>query len=239
MKEFDVAENWYWFLVAAIACYLLGCFNFAVLISRIKKQDIRGVGSGNPGTMNMTRSFGIKIGAVNFFCDVIKGGVPALAGWLLFKDYVFAGTQISVSDFARYFFGLFVIIGHIFPVTMKFMGGKGIASTVGLFAFALPCEEWWYFLVAFVFLTCVLVYIIVFELGSMGSLVGVTALSIWQAAIFVLRYKEVLSNGWVISILMMLLLLNILTWGAHHKNIYKLLAGEEHRTKVRKKKKTV
>lgn len=157
MKEFDVAENWYWFLVAAIACYLLGCFNFAVLISRIKKQDIRGVGSGNPGTMNMTRSFGIKIGAVNFFCDVIKGGVPALAGWLLFKDYVFAGTQISVSDFARYFFGLFVIIGHIFPVTMKFMGGKGIASTVGLFAFALPCEEWWYFLVAFVFLTCVLV----------------------------------------------------------------------------------
>ena len=239
MKEFDVAENWDWFLVAAIACYLLGCFNFAVLISRIKKQDIRGVGSGNPGTMNMTRSFGIKIGAVNFFCDVIKGGVPALAGWLLFKDYVFAGTQISVSDFARYFFGLFVIIGHIFPVTMKFMGGKGIASTVGLFAFALPCEEWWYSLVAFVFLTCVLVYIIVFELGSMGSLVGVTALSIWQAAIFVLRYKEVLSNGWVISILMMLLLLNILTWGAHHKNIYKLLAGEEHRTKVRKKKKTL
>ena len=66
MKEFNVAENWYWFLVAAIACYLLGCFNFAVLISRIKKQDIRGVGSGNPGTMNMTRSFGIKIGAVNF-----------------------------------------------------------------------------------------------------------------------------------------------------------------------------
>ncbi len=239
MKEFNVAENWYWFLVAAIACYLLGCFNFAVLISRIKKQDIRGVGSGNPGTMNMTRSFGIKIGAVNFFCDVIKGGVPALVGWLLFKDYVFAGTQISVSDFTRYFFGLFVVIGHIFPVTMKFMGGKGIASTVGLFAFALPCEEWWYFLVAFVFLTCVLAYIIVFELGSMGSLVGVTALSIWQAAIFVLRYKEVLLNGWVISILMMLLMLNILTWGAHHKNIYKLLAGEEHRTKVRKKRKTL
>ncbi|MDE5943724.1 MAG: glycerol-3-phosphate acyltransferase [Clostridia bacterium] len=66
MKVFDFAENWYWFLVAAIVCYLVGCFNFAVIISKIKKKDIRGVGSGNPGTMNMTRSFGLKIGVINF-----------------------------------------------------------------------------------------------------------------------------------------------------------------------------
>ena len=238
-KYFIIAENWYWFLVAAIVCYFVGCFNFAVIISKIKKQDIRGVGSGNPGTMNMTRSFGLKVGAINFFCDMLKGGVPALVGWLLFKDYVFAGTQISVSDFARYFFGVFVIIGHIFPVTMKFKGGKGIASTMGLFTFALPCETWWYFFIAGALLIGVLVYIILSEWGSMGSLIGVTSLSIWQAAIFVIRYHESLLNGWVIGMLMILLLLNILTWGAHHKNIYKLVAGEEHRTKVGKKKKAV
>ncbi|MDE7264715.1 MAG: hypothetical protein K2N52_00370, partial [Clostridia bacterium] len=74
---------------------------------------------------------------------------------------------------------------------------------------------------------------------SMGSLIGVTGHSIWQAVIFVLRYDELLLNGWIIGILMILLMLNVLTWGAHHKNIYKLVAGEEHRTRVRKKKKTI
>lgn len=239
MKEFIISENWYWFIVAAVVCYFAGCFNFAVIISRIKKKDIRGVGSGNPGSMNMTRSFGLKAGAVNFFCDMIKGGVPVLVGWLLFKDYVFAGTQIAVSDFARYFFGVFVIIGHIFPVTMKFKGGKGIASTMGLFTFALACEVWWYALVALAFLIGVLVYIILTAWGSMGSLIGVCGLSVWQAVIFVLRYSGNLLNGWVIGMLMTLLLLNALTWGAHHQNIFKLFAGEEHRTKVGKKKKSL
>ena len=96
--------------------------------------------------MNMTRSLGLKFGAVNFFCDVFKGGLPVLAAYFLFKDYVFENSSVVVSDFARYFFGLFVIIGHIFPVTLKFKGGKGIASTMGAFLFALPCEEWWFIL---------------------------------------------------------------------------------------------
>ena len=126
MAEFDFAQNWHYFVIAAIVCYLIGCFNFAVLISRSKKKDIRNVGSGNPGTMNMTRTFGLKTGIINFFCDLIKGGVPALTGYLLFKGFVFKGTDILVSDFARYFFGVFVIIGHIFPVTLNFRGGKGM-----------------------------------------------------------------------------------------------------------------
>ena len=159
MKEFNISDGWYWFLLAAAVCYLIGCFNFAVLISHFKKKDIREVGSGNPGTMNMTRTFGMKVGAVNFFLDLIKGGVPALAGYLIFKDYVFAGTDILVADFARYFFGVFVIIGHIFPVFMKFKGGKGIASTFGVFVFALSCENWWYFFILVVACFTILGYI--------------------------------------------------------------------------------
>jgi glycerol-3-phosphate acyltransferase PlsY len=236
MKEFNMIEGWYLFVIAAVCCYIVGCFNFAVLISHFKKKDIREQGSGNPGTMNMTRTFGIKIGAINFFCDVIKGGVPALIGYFLFKGYVFAGTDVLVSDFARYFFGTFVVIGHIFPATLKFKGGKGIASTMGLFAFALPCDEWWLFFVAFAVLVCVLLYIVVSEWGSMGSLMGVAMLTIIQAVIFVLRYSYELANGWVISTLMLLLVINLLTWIAHHKNIYSLLAGEEHHTSVRHKK---
>ncbi|MCH5142781.1 MAG: glycerol-3-phosphate acyltransferase [Clostridiales bacterium] len=225
--------------IVAVVSYLIGCFNFAVLISHIKKKDIRSEGSGNPGTMNMTRTFGLKIGAINFFCDVIKGGLPAVIVWIIFKDYCFEGTSVAVSDFMRYFCGVFVIIGHIFPVTMKFKGGKGIASTMGLFAFAIPCEPngWWYFFIAVAILVGVLLYIIFTEWGSMGSLIGVSGLTIFQMILFILRYSGNLLNAWVISTFMVLLLINFLTWFAHRKNIYKLVAGEEHHTSVRKHKK--
>lgn len=238
MKEFIISQNWYYFLIAAAACYLLGCFNFAVLISGIKKKDIRSEGSGNPGTMNMTRTFGLKIGAVNFFCDLIKGGIPALAGYLLFKDYVFSGTAVCVADFTKYFFGIFTVIGHVFPVFLKFKGGKGIASTMGLFTVAISCEQgrWWYFFIVAAILILTLLYIIVFEWGSMGSLLGVSALTVWQAAEYVVKYSYCLKNSWVIGMLALLLAINLITWIAHRKNILRLLAGEERRTSVRKHK---
>ena len=70
----------------------------------------------------------------------------------------------------------------------------------------------------------------------MGSLLGVTILSVFQAVILVIRYEENLLNGWCISIFVILLLINFLTWIAHRKNIFRLLAGEEHRTALRKHK---
>lgn len=237
MREFVMADNWYWFLLAVLGCYFIGCFNFAILISHFKNKDIRDIGSGNPGSMNMTRAFGLKVGIINFLCDAIKGGLPALAGYLIFKDCVFYGTQVCVADFARYLYGTAVVIGHIFPVTLKFKGGKGIASTLGLFGFALPCEEWFYIFIVIGVFVCVFIFIALTELGSMGSLACVSALTVWQGVIFILRYSDNLFNGWVISILALLLLINVLTWGAHHKNIFKLLAGEEHKTSVLKHKK--
>lgn len=243
MTSLSLANSWYWFLLGGVISYFIGCFNFAVLISHLKKKDIRDEGSGNPGTMNMTRTFGLKLGAVNFFCDVAKGGVPALIGWLIFKNYYFEGTmlvenyQYLVSDFVRYFFGIMVIIGHIFPVTMKFKGGKGIASTMGLFVFSLPCDTWWYIFIVVAMLILVLTYIIFSEMGSMGSLLGVSGLTIFQAVVFVERYSQNIYNVWVMVTLMLLFAINVLTWAAHHKNIWRLLAGEEHRTSVRKHKK--
>ena len=83
---------------------------------------------------------------------------------------------------------------------------------------------------------CVLVflYIAVSEWGSMGSLLGVSAFSIWQAAEFFSVYRAVLSDGWVIACFMLLLAVNLFTWLAHHKNLYKLLGGEEHRTSIKR-----
>jgi len=235
-KTLAFTSSWYWFLLAAVISYLIGCFNFAVLISHFKKSDIRDIGSGNPGSMNMTRTFGLKVGAINFFCDAIKGGLPALISWIILKDYTFEGTNILVADFSRYLCGTFVIVGHVFPVFLKFKGGKGIASTMGLFLFALPCEKWWYFFIVAAFFCMVLLYIALTEWGSMGSLIGVSGLTIWQACIFVIRYKAELAefNPIVISIFMMFLAINLLTWIRHNWNIYKLIAGEEHHTSVLK-----
>ena len=234
MKELYFSQSWYWFLLMAVVCYLLGCVNFAMIIARTKHKDAHKIGSGNPGTMNMSREFGLKVGLVNFLLDVSKGGIPALISYFVFRDYVFAGTDVVVSDVTRYVCGVFVIIGHIWPVTMRFQGGKGIASTLGLFWFALGCEQGWYAAVAFLWLVCVLTFIAVTGWGSMGSLLGVTGFSLWQGIIFYLRYAPELMNVWVIVLFMLLLLLNFLTWFAHRKNLVRLFAGEEHRTSVKK-----
>ncbi len=234
MKEIAFSQMWYWLLLMAVACYFIGCFNFAVLIAKFKHKDVHKIGSGNPGTMNMSREFGLKIGFLNFVLDVCKGGLPAVVSYLVFRNYLFAGTSVVVSDFTRYFCGVFVIIGHIWPVTMRFRGGKGIASSLGLFWFSLSCENPWYVLAGLAAFFAILGYIIVTEWGSMGSLLGVTGFSIWQAVIFFLRYEETLANGWAIGCFLCLLALNFLTWFAHRKNLVRLFAGEEHHTSVRK-----
>lgn len=234
MKSLALSESWYWFLLMAVVCYLIGCFNFAVVIAKTRHKDVHKIGSGNPGTMNMSREFGLKVGLLNFLLDVCKGGVPAMVSYFIFRGYVFEGSSVVVSDFTRYFCGVFVIIGHIYPVTMRFHGGKGIASTLGLFWISLACENPWYLLIAFVALVGVLAFIGITEWGSMGSLLGVTGFSLWQGVEFWLRYQGDLANGYVVALFVLLLALNFLTWFAHRKNIVRLFSGEEHRTSVKK-----
>lgn len=234
MKAFYLAENWWQLPVMAIVCYFVGCFNFAKLISRKKHKDITKIGSGNPGTMNMSREFGLKIGLLTFFCDAFKGAIPVLISYFLYRNYYFAGTSFIVSDFTRYFCGVCVIIGHIFPVTMGFKGGKGIASTLGLFWFSLATENPWWILLGFLFLLVVVGFIAWTEMGSLASLLGVTGFSIIQMVIFLLRYEFFALNAYMVVAYMCILLINILTWAAHHVNIARLFAGEEHHTSIRR-----
>ncbi|MDE5766666.1 MAG: glycerol-3-phosphate acyltransferase [Clostridia bacterium] len=234
MQEFYLSQSWYWLVVGAIVSYFMGCFNFAILISKFKHDDIRHVGSGNPGAMNVSRRYGLKVGLVNFFCDGLKGAIPMLVAYLVFRNYRFAGTEIIVSDFMRYFYAIFALIGHVFPVTMKFKGGKGISTTIGLLWCAVACETWWFAFVGLALFILLFVYVGFTEWGSMGSLLGVAAFTIWQAVIFTLRYTENLSNVFIVLTFMFLLLLNIITWGAHHRNLYQLMAGEEHHTSLKK-----
>ena len=233
MKLFSLSQNWWQLVLIATACYLVGCVNFARLISRSKKRDITKIGSGNPGTMNMSREFGLKIGLATFFCDACKGGILACIFYFVYRNYIFAGG-VRVADFIRYFCGLFVIIGHIFPCTMRFKGGKGIASTLGLFWFCLPCDWAWWALIVFGCLVGVVLFIFWTEWGSLGSLLGVSGLSIIQMVIFVTRYAKIAVNAYLVCLFMMILAINILTWVAHRENLFRLFAGEEHHTSIKK-----
>ena len=234
MKDFYFSQNWWQFLVMAIVCYLIGCVNFARLISRKRHKDLTKIGSGNPGTMNMSREFGLKVGLLTFVCDALKGGVPALVSYFIYRGYQFAGTQFVVSDFTRYFCALFVIIGHIFPVTIHFKGGKGIASTLGMFWCSLSCESAWWILLGFAVAVVVIGFIYWTEWGSLGSLLGVTGVSIAQMTIFLLRYGKMPFNAYMVATYLFLFALNVLTWCAHHENIARLFAGEEHHTSIKK-----
>ena len=229
-----LSELWYWFLLMAVVSYFIGCFSPSALIAKMRHLDVHKIGSGNAGTMNISREFGLKIGLMNFVVDFCKGGVPALVSYFIFRNYCYAGTDIPVSDFTRYFCGVFVVIGHIWPVTMRFKGGKGIASSLGVLCFSLACDSPWNILITLGVLLSMLVFIAITECGSMGSLLGVTALSIWQGVVFFLHFEGVMKNGWAIACFLSLAVLNFLTWFAHRKNLVRLFAGEEHRTSVKK-----
>lgn len=234
MKEFAIASGWYWLILGAVVSYFMGCFHFAKLIAHIKKDDITKEGSGNPGAMNVSRRFGLKIGLVNFFCDALKGVIPVMVGYFVFRGFVFEGTQVNVADFVRYLWAMFAVIGHVFPVTSKFKGGKGVSTTIGLLWASLSCEAWWNVFICLAIFVLLFVYAGITEWGSMGSLMGIAIFTIWQAIIFWLRYEAMLSDVYVVFIFMFLLALNILTWGAHHRNLYHLMVGEEHKTSLKK-----
>lgn len=235
MKIFDFSTQWYQFIILAVVCYLIGCFNFAVVIAKFKHKDITKIGSGNPGTMNMSREFGAWVGIMTFFLDAFKGGIPAVVSFFIYKDYVFAGTAVVVSDVTRVFCGLCVVIGHVFPVTMHFKGGKGVASSIGLFWMNLGMENPWLLLVALGVIITMPVVITLVKYGSLCSLVYLTGFAVWQTVLFLDRYTGVF-NGYVVWMLLTVFATVALVWAAHHKNLVKILCGEEHATSFFKKK---
>jgi glycerol-3-phosphate acyltransferase PlsY len=131
-------QLWWQFLLLIIFSYLMGNINFAIIISKLKKQDIRTMGSGNPGTLNMSRNFGLKIGLLTLVLDMLKGAIPTFLGFILYQNCFFDGTAIPVHVFSKVMCGFFAVVGHIFPVFMKFKGGKGIATKIGVFFVCSP-----------------------------------------------------------------------------------------------------
>ena len=205
-------EFWPFVLIAALA-YFWGCFQGAVVVSKyILRDDVRNHGSGNAGLTNFYRTFGGPLTAVVILTDVLKA---VLAVWLA-TDIINAPAE--AVTLAKYWAGLFCLLGHMYPCMFQFKGGKGILSGGAIVLMI----DWRIALVAWVGF---LVLAVLTRYVSLGS--------VWAGASFPIA-TWFLYHDWV------LLLLGIamggLTVWKHRGNIHRLLTGTESKFSFHHKK---
>jgi glycerol-3-phosphate acyltransferase PlsY len=190
-------------IVFVIAAYLLGSISFAVITSKLfGLADPRTYGSGNPGATNVLRSGKKAAAALTLFGDAAKG-------WLaVFLAIHFSPSNVSYTMLAAAV-ALAVFIGHLFPVFLRFKGGKGVATALGVL---LALNVW----VGLGGLATWLFMALVFRLSSLAALVAAAATPIY-AVLLGLPREWVLASG-IMSLL--------LIW-RHKSNIQNLLAGKE------------
>lgn len=227
----------FWLLLAfGVASYLFGNINWALIISKLKKTDIRKLGSGNPGTLNMSRNLGLKMGLLTFLLDILKGAIPTLVIFFVAANRKFAGADFFVADFGVFLCGLCAVLGHIYPVFLKFKGGKGIASTIGVFLVATSVYGWMWAAITIMALVAALVFIYITEFGAMGSFIAITPPAVGSCIRLFLAYPQtdnVLCTTFHVISNMFILAICLFTWFAHRHNIERMLAGDEHPTSIK------
>jgi len=201
-------------LLLVVASYLVGATPFGYLIGRlVGKIDIRQHGSGNIGATNVGRVLGSKWGLLVLALDFLKGVAPVAGLWRLFiapDDAQAVHWQVAA--------GLAVIVGHVFPCWLKFRGGKGVATALGVAA----CLAGWPTAVASaVFGVAFLVWRIV----SLASILASLSFAICQ--VVVLWPDEFSQKNW--SLTAFSVLVPVLIIVRHGSNIGRLLRGEEKR----------
>lgn len=223
-------------IIFAVCSYLIGNINWAILISKFRKKDIRSMGSGNPGTLNMSRNFGLKLGLLTFFLDILKGVVPALVAYFVLRDNgTFNGTDFKVYDFAIFLCGFCAVLGHIYPVFLKFKGGKGIASTIGVFIVCLSVHGWEWSIIPIMAIVAAAVFMFLTEFGAMGSFIAITPPAVGASIYLFLTYAKCNKLTVVFYVItnMIIFAICFFTWFAHRKNIERMLSGDEHPTSIK------
>jgi glycerol-3-phosphate acyltransferase PlsY len=187
-------------LAFVVCAYLLGSVSFAVLMSRVfALPDPRTYGSQNPGATNVLRSGKKSAAALTLLGDAAKGTVA-----VLLAQHFAAGSTALIALVA-----LAVFLGHLFPVFLRFKGGKGVATALGV----LLALNLWLGLAA---LATWLLVALVFRLSSLSALLAAAATPIY--AILLTMPREYVLVSAVLSLL--------LIW-RHKSNIQNLLAGKE------------
>ena len=197
------------FIVIAVAAYLLGSIPTGYLVARAKGIDIRAVGSGNIGATNVFRMVGKTAGVFALIIDGLKGYVACtwLCDWVL----TFMGGPTADTELYRILAGITAVLGHNFTCWLKFKGGKGIATSAGVFFALAP-------LAAGIALATWIVAAVLTRYVSIASIVAAVALptAVWLT-------KDSLLLGIVTTALGLLAIFK------HRGNIQRLLNGTEQR----------
>lgn len=193
--------SWPYFLSALAGGYLLGAIPFGLLLTRLAGLgDIRAIGSGNIGATNVLRTGNKKIAAATLLLDGAKGAAAVLIAR-------YFGPDITIVAAAG------ALLGHLFPVWLKFRGGKGVATALGiLLALAWPvgalaCATW--LLAAFLF-----------RYSSLSALIALAA-----SPFFAWWLADPQRMQFCIA-------MAVVVWLRHHENIRRLLKGEESRIRL-------
>ena len=193
------------YIICAAAAYLLGSISFGILLTKNSGHDIRKEGSGNTGASNALRVFGLRTGLVTFICDILKAVIAVLLGKALAGEY---GGMLA---------GLFVIIGHNWPLFFGFKGGKGISCSCAVVLLNFPGPG------AIAIAICIAAIAITryISVGSMLLLVSY--------AVILCATRPFWPHGvWAI-------VLAVMAVARHHGNIRRLLNGTENKLSFKKK----
>ena len=205
-----------------VGAYLVGAIPFGLLIGRMRGIDVRTAGSKNIGATNVSRALGRKWAYVCFLLDVLKGLIPTLAAMLL------AGPEVSGSYSERLVMlwlwlavGCAAVVGHVFPVYVRFKGGKGVATSFGV-----ALGIWPYFTICAA--VAIAVWVTVVLMWRYVSLASITASVTFP---FTLVAAIALSDNWRFVDLWPLLVIAtaipLMVIVRHRQNIIRLLNGTE------------
>lgn len=213
------------YAIVALIAYLLGSIPFGYILLRVfRGEDVRQHGSGNIGATNVARK-APGLGIATLVLDAAKGYAAVAVGSLFTVDAVTkAGVQsdpIAIAHVALLvgsIAAVFAIVGHVFPVWLKFKGGKGVATGVGTFLAIAPKA-------VLVVLVIFAVLVTAFRYISLGSIIATAAFPIFAW----LLYRNQSSPAVFVATVAAAALIIV----KHHQNIRRLLAGTEHRFELR------
>lgn len=208
------------YIIVAIIAYLIGSISFSVIISKkMAGFDVREKGSGNAGTTNVLRSVGKKAAAITLVCDVLKGVVAILLALL-------AGVIIKDLDKALLvqLAGVFVIIGHTFPVFFKFKGGKGIATSLGV----LLIINWQ------IGLICLVFALLLMALTRMVSVGSIAAAVLFPVLVLFINQNYIVAESSNWSYLIFSVVIALLVIFNHRTNLKRIFTGTENKLSFKK-----
>lgn len=192
------------FVLYAIIGYLIGCLNFGVIIPKLMyKKDIREYGSGNAGATNAFRVFGKIAGVIVLILDLSK----SLAYVLVLKHKFDEESMILLA-----WAGLFVVIGHIFPVFFGFKGGKGVSATGGTIAAICP----------FAFVPLALVFILTILIKKKVGLGSVVAVSMIPFGVMLVNFIIHQPLGTILGVFAINLVMSVIVVLKHKENLIQM-----------------